>query len=163
MDTVTFTFFLSKASFSSSVTSTSSSNSSKKSSLVFLLPIFLNALLINFFSTFPVFDSTDTLTHHVVSILLLLFDMDLPQWPSMKLYIILEVFRIEIEQIIFSRFWNGTEKISGIKHFFFMEVNKKISRSGRFYQVGQKRGNKQYFSFDLIRSDFRCTEILINY
>jgi hypothetical protein len=59
-NTVTFTFFLFKASFSSSVTSTSSSNSSKKSSHVFLLPIFFNALLIKVFSTFAVFDSTNT-------------------------------------------------------------------------------------------------------
>ena len=36
--------------------------------------------------------------------LLLLFNMDLPQWPSMKSYVILEVFGIEIVQIIFSRF-----------------------------------------------------------
>ena len=70
---VTFTFVLSKASFSSSVTSTSSSNSSKKSSHVFLLPIFFNALLIKVFSTFPVFDSTNTLTHHVVSIVVIAF------------------------------------------------------------------------------------------
>ena len=39
----------------------------------------------------------------------------------MKSYVILEVFRIEIEQIIFSRFQNGTENISGIIVFFFRE------------------------------------------
>jgi hypothetical protein len=68
--------------------------------------------------------------------LLLLFDMDLPQWPSMKSYVILEVFGIEIVQIIFSRF---AERKSI-----------KFSRSGRFYRVGRKRGIKQYFNFGLI-------------
>ena len=32
----------------------------------------------------------------------------------MKSYVILEVFRIEIDKIIFSRFRNGTEKISAV-------------------------------------------------
>ena len=32
----------------------------------------------------------------------------------MKSYVILEVFQIEIEQIIFSHFLNGTEKISPV-------------------------------------------------
>jgi hypothetical protein len=62
----------------------------------------------------------------------------------MKSYVILEVFRIEIEQIIFSRFRNGTKKNSGINFFSFPEVDK-ILWSGRFYRVGRKRGNKQYF------------------
>jgi hypothetical protein len=39
----------------------------------------------------------------------------------MKSYVILEVFRIEIEQIIFSRFQNGSENISGKKKIFFHE------------------------------------------
>ena len=42
----------------------------------------------------------------------------------MKSYVILEVFRIEIEQIIFSRFQNGSENISGKKKFSFTKVNK---------------------------------------
>jgi hypothetical protein len=42
----------------------------------------------------------------------------------MKSYVILEVFQIEIEQIIFSRFRNGTEKFSGINFGFLPEVNK---------------------------------------
>jgi hypothetical protein len=57
--------------------------------------------------------------------LLLLFNMDLPQWPSMKSYVILEVIRIEIEQIIFSCFWNGTENISEIFFFFFFRGSQK--------------------------------------
>jgi hypothetical protein len=83
--------------------------------------------------------------------LLLLFDIDLPQWPSMKSYVIQKVFRIEIEEIIFSRFRNGTDKISGII-FFFSRKSIKFSGSGRFYRVGWKRGNKQYFNFGLIFS-----------
>ena len=71
--------------------------------------------------------------------LLLLFDMDLPQWPSMKSYVILEVFRIKIEQIIFSWFRKSL----------------KFSRSGRFYRVSRKRGNKQYFNFGLVQFDFK--------
>jgi hypothetical protein len=78
--------------------------------------------------------------------LLLLFDMDLPQWPSMKSYVILEVFRIEIEQIIFSRFRNGTKKNSGIIFFSFPEVDN-ILWSGRFYRaVGKGETNNIFWS-----------------
>ena len=60
-----------------------------------------------------------------------------PQLPSMKSYVILEVFRIEIEQINFSRFWNGTGKISGIQ-FFFAEVNKKFPGLADFIRLVRK-------------------------
>ena len=55
--------------------------------------------------------------------------MDLPQWTSMNSYVILEVFQN--------------------KKNFFAEVNKKKFRSGRFYRVDWKRGNKHYFNFGL--------------
>ena len=70
--------------------------------------------------------------------LLLLFDMDLPQWLSMKSYVILEAYRIEIDQIVKSRFRNGTENISGIKKKNSRK-SIKFTLSGRFYRVGRKR------------------------
>ena len=148
---VTFTFVLSKASFSSSVTSTSSSNSSKKSSHVFLLPIFFNALLIKVFSTFPVFDSTNTLTHHVVSIVVIAFRYG---FASMT-------FDEVIRNSKGIPNWNWRNNFLSFPErnrqnfrnnfFFFAEVNK-IFPAGRFHRVGWKRGNKQYFNFDLIFS-----------
>ena len=60
----------------------------------------------------------------------------------MKSYVILEVFRIEIEQIIFSRFRNGTEKISGIIFFLFAEVNKNVPSQAYFIgSVGKGETN----------------------
>ena len=51
----------------------------------------------------------------------------------MKSYVIIEVFRNEISQIIFSRFRNGMEKISQITFFFsFAEVNKNLPSQADF-------------------------------
>jgi hypothetical protein len=44
----------------------------------------------------------------------------------MKSYVILEVFRIQIEQIIFSRFRNGMEKISQITFSFLLRKSIKV-------------------------------------
>jgi hypothetical protein len=101
------------------------------------------------FSTFPVYDSTDTLTHHVVSIVVIAF------WYGFASMTFDEVIRN-------SRSipnWNWTNNFLSFpkrnrKHFrnncfFLSRKSIKFSRSGRFYHVGQKRGNKQYFNFGL--------------
>ena len=64
----------------------------------------------------------------------------------MKSYVIQEVFRIDIEQIIFSRFRYGTGKISGIKKKKFVEVNQNFP-VGPILSGRSEKGKQTIFQF----------------